>query len=277
MRDRTRLFWNLVAVNLDGTASSDPDPGDTLSYSWIQTAGPNVALTGGNTAQPSFTSPDVTAGNPVTLTFELTVNDGTDDVTDTVDVVVSEPRRSHCGRQDSSMSLCRPTQIAAASISARPRCDRRVASRYSSSTATMTTTSWTQHTTDANGDYSFSNVAANTDVRIRVRAELKQAGAPGWDVEVRDNVDTSANPPPLAQRPLYVVQWASFNTGGIDIADANFTAETGWDGASYTGTRAAAPLAILDQVYTGMRSILAERPSRGRSRRSTCSGASTTR
>ena len=80
-----------VAVDLDGTASSDPDPGDMLSYSWMQTVGPNVALTGGNTAQPSFTSPDVAAGNPATLTFELTVNDGTDAVTDTVDVVVSEP------------------------------------------------------------------------------------------------------------------------------------------------------------------------------------------
>jgi len=80
----------LAAVTLDGTASSDPDPADTLSYAWTQTAGPDVPLTGSNTAQPSFTSPDVTAGSPVTLTFELTVNDGTDSATDTVDIVVSE-------------------------------------------------------------------------------------------------------------------------------------------------------------------------------------------
>ncbi len=250
-----------VAVDLDGTASSDPDPGDTLTYSWLQTAGPNVALTGGNTAQPSFTSPNVAAGNPVTLTFELTVNDGTDTVTDTVDVVVSEPSTAVtvAGKLQYEFvppnANCRGLNFNA--IQARPT--RGVTVQLVDGNNDNNILDTTR--TDANGDYSFSNVAANTDVRIRVRAELKQSGAPGWDVEVRDNVDTSGSPPPLAQRPLYVVQWASFNTGNIDISDADFTAATGWGGSSYTGTRAAAPLAILDQVYTGMRSILAERPS----------------
>lgn len=251
----------LITVNLDGRASSDPDPGDALSYAWSQTVGPNVALTGGNTAQPSFTSPDVTAGNPVTLTFELTVNDGAANATDTVDVVISEPSsavtvagklqyefvppNTNCRGLNFSATEARPTRGVTVQL---------VDGNNDSNIIDTTRT-------DANGDYSFSNVAANTNVRIRVRAELKQAGAPGWDVEVRDNVDTSATPLPLARRPLYVVQWASFNTGNIDITDANFTALTGWGGSSYTGTRAAAPLAILDQVYTGMRSILAERPS----------------
>jgi len=251
----------LAAVTLDGTASSDPDPADTLSYAWTQTAGPNVALTGSNTPQPSFTSPDVTAGSPVTLTFELAVNDGTDSATDTVNIVVSEgatqvtvagklqyefvPPNANCRGLNFNATVARPTRGVTVQL---------VDGNNDNNILATTNT-------DANGDYSFSNVAANTDVRIRVRAELKQAGAPGWDVEVRDNVDTSVNPPPLAQRPLYVVQWASFNTGNIDITDANFTALTGWDGSSYTGTRAAAPLAVLDQVYTGMQSILAERPS----------------
>jgi hypothetical protein len=56
------------------------------------------------------------------------------------------------------------------------------------------------------------------------------------------------------------VQWASFNTGAVDISDADYTAMTGWDGSAYTGTRAAAPMAIIDQVYTGIQSIVAERP-----------------
>ena len=250
----------LVAVNLDGRASSDPDPADTLSYAWTQMAGPNVPLTGNNTPQPSFTSPDVTAGSPVTLRFELTVNDGTDSATDTVDIVVSEAATqvTVAGKIQYEFvppnANCRGLNFNA--TEARPARGVTVQLVDGNNDNILDTTR-----TDANGDYSFSNVAANTDVRIRVRAELKQAGAPGWDVEVRDNVDLSANPPPLAQRPLYVVQWASFNTGNIDITDANFTAETGWDGSSYTGTRAAAPLAILDQVYTGMQSILAERPS----------------
>ena len=43
-------------VTLDGTGSTDPDS-DPLTYSWVQTAGPAVTLTGANTAQPTFTAP----------------------------------------------------------------------------------------------------------------------------------------------------------------------------------------------------------------------------
>lgn len=106
-----------------------------------------------------------------------------------------------------------------------------------------------------NGDYAFANVAANLNVRLRVRAELKRTGAPSWDVEVRDNVDTSPNPPPLGSRPLYVVDSAIFNTGGADVT-RDLTATTGWGGSSYTGPRAAAPFAILDAIYSGMQLVL---------------------
>lgn len=83
----------LDAVALNGTGSFDPDHG-ALTYTWTQILGsPTVALSGGNTANPSFQAPALSMGGETggtTLTFELTVTDsyGTT-ATDTVNVRVN--------------------------------------------------------------------------------------------------------------------------------------------------------------------------------------------
>jgi hypothetical protein len=67
---------------------------------------------------------------------------------------------------------------------------------------------------------------------------------------VRDNTaDTGAK---LTDRPVYAIQWGLFNTGSVDSDGNDFTATTGWGGSGYTGTRAAAPLAILDSLLNGI-------------------------
>lgn len=65
-----------TVVTLDGSGSSDPDAGQVIGYSWQQISGPAVTLSSTSDAQPTFTSPALTNGNPTeTLVFELTVSD----------------------------------------------------------------------------------------------------------------------------------------------------------------------------------------------------------
>src|SRR5690606_31613142 len=72
-----------VSVPLDGSASSDAD-GDLLSYTWVQTGGPNTAsLTNANTVSPTFIATEVGE-----YTIRLVVDDGEVD-SDPAYVVVS--------------------------------------------------------------------------------------------------------------------------------------------------------------------------------------------
>ena len=76
-----------VKVTLDGTGSSDPDVGDSLTYLWVQTGGPTVTLAGSDTGTPTFTVPDVDKNTD--MIFDLTVTDtGTLTATDTVTITV---------------------------------------------------------------------------------------------------------------------------------------------------------------------------------------------
>ncbi|RYV03417.1 peptidase M36 [Shewanella sp. OPT22] len=75
-------------VTLTATAV-DANAGDELSYSWKQTVGNEAALSSTDGAEVSFTAPEVSS-SVQELTFELTVNDGTGDVVQTVEVKVRD-------------------------------------------------------------------------------------------------------------------------------------------------------------------------------------------
>jgi hypothetical protein len=254
--DQTVL--ELVAVQLAGVGS-DPDAGDTVSFSSSQTAGTTVTLNNATSANADFMAPDVPTGVPEILDFRLTVSDAAGlSSSDVVSISVQEPAAvvtisgnvqfefpppvANCNGLDFSAIQLRP--IRQATVQALDE------------TETIVLDS---DITDDLGAYSVT-VNASTNVVIRVRAELKKGGSPSWDVEVRNNVVDPADPspPPLAQRPVYVMDSAMFDSGVLDQT-LDLTATTGWDDASssYTGPRAAAPFAALDAIYRAMELVMA--------------------
>ena len=73
-------------VTLNGTAS-DQD-GDQLTYSWSHDSALDISLANADSLSPAFTAPQVSANT--TVTFTLTVSDGTNDgVTDQVEITVT--------------------------------------------------------------------------------------------------------------------------------------------------------------------------------------------
>lgn len=101
-------------------------------------------------------------------------------------------------------------------------------------------------TTSSTGAYSVT-VAGNTELFIRVRAELLRAGTPAWTVTVRDNTAGSA---------IYTLDGSVANAGAAN-STRNLVARTGWSaGVGYNAPRAAAPFSILDAIYEAQQLVL---------------------
>ena len=103
--------------------------------------------------------------------------------------------------------------------------------------------------TDDDGNYSVQ-VPAGTDVRIRAKAQSIVGSTPAapasWSLSIRNN--TSAN-------ALYVLDSTVFNSGSA-AQTRDLRAASGWGNGSYTSTRAAAPFAVLDTMYAGIRFVV---------------------
>ncbi len=100
--------------------------------------------------------------------------------------------------------------------------------------------------TDELGNYSVA-VPTNTQIFIRVRAQVYRSGTPSWDVRVVDNTRSQGS---------YVLDGSPFTTSDVDITGKNMVARSGWSGSAYTSPRNAAPFAILDVIYQNIQKVV---------------------
>lgn len=97
--------------------------------------------------------------------------------------------------------------------------------------------------TDENGGYRVG-APENTNVRIRVLAELESTEGARYWFRVTDNTDGNS---------LYALD-GSLASSGTQDSGRDLFAPSGWDTSlrEYTTTRAAAPFAILDSLYSAL-------------------------
>ena len=74
-------------VNLDASASYDPNGDSPLDYTWVQVVGPRVSLQNSNSAQPSFIAPS--SSTTATLIFNMSVRDSYAGTSDPVTVTLT--------------------------------------------------------------------------------------------------------------------------------------------------------------------------------------------
>jgi hypothetical protein len=94
-------------------------------------------------------------------------------------------------------------------------------------------------TTTGGTDGRYSATITSAPFIVRVKAQLRKAGAGGYDFEVRNNTSGNA---------LYSLDSATV-TPASSAVTVDLNAPTGWSSGSYTGPRAAAPFAILAMLW----------------------------
>jgi PKD repeat protein len=234
-----------LVVAFSATASADPD-GSITSYSWSFGDGgtgtgvaPSHTYSVAGTYTVILTVTD-NSGASTAATHTVTVTSGP--VTSvTVGGRITFERVPFSATPDGGLNYPATIEV--------PSREIEVELIRSSDQAVLATT-----VTDANGNYSF-NANPNTNVMVRAKALSRFTGTTArpasWDIRVRNNTNSGA---------LYVLDSSTFNTG-VASQTLNLKATTGWGGGfagTYTGTRAAAPFAILDTLYAAGQLVIVQ-------------------
>ena len=164
-------------VTISGSGS-DPDAGDTLSYSWTQTSGNTVSLTNSSSATTAFTAPaGLTTDTRLTFTLRVTDEGGLYDEVQ-VSVTVAEPDEVALSSDATPSSLTLSGIDIGTFSSSTTSYSARVAHSVSSTTVRATPNDDGASVTiaDSNGitygtRYPISLSIGNNSIRVTVTAE----------------------------------------------------------------------------------------------------------
>jgi len=203
-----------VTVNLNGNGSSDLD-GTIINYSWTQTSGDIVSLSGANTSTPSFNSPSV--NEDTTLTFDLVVtdNDGASSDPATVSVTVLNINQLPVAHAGGDIIVNENVTV---SLNGNGSSDL---------DGSITKYSWTQ----SSGDI-VSLSGANTSIPSFNAPSVNEDTTLTFDLVVTDNDGASSSPATMKVTVKNVNQLPLANTGGDIRVNENTTVNLNGKGSS---------------------------------------------
>ncbi|SMF95140.1 REJ domain-containing protein [Methylomagnum ishizawai] len=247
------------SVTLDGSGSSDPDPGQTatLTYQWTAPAG--ITLSDPTAQQPSFTAPTADADRTYNFTLVVTDSQGAASAPATVAVLVRHINRAPTANAGSAQSVNEGDSVTLdGSASSDPDTGQTATLTYqwtapaglSLGDPTAQKPSFTAPTGNADASYRFTLVVtdrqgaasapASVDIAVKHRNRAPTANAGGTqtvDEGERVTLDGSASSDPdSGQAATLAYRWTA--PDGISLSDP--TAQK----PSFT-----APTALGDQTY----------------------------
>ena len=214
------------SVTLSGTAS-DAD-GDAMTYKWTHDSSLPISLADDAALSTTFTAPEVTADT--TVTFTLTVSDGTDDVSASLDLLIIA--NSNPVPVESQVTPLDPREIGEISLTSTQPGTIQVAWDAPSEEPRDYRVAWAKvgenflarsnHAGNAfptSPGHAITGLDEGEEYQVKVRAKYDSGGAGDWSAEFTVAVAETVTPTPvIGPREIGEISLTSTQPGTIQVA-----------------------------------------------------------